>query len=156
MIDLKVLRDNPEFVRASYDRRGGVDDSIASFELDARHRELLGEVERLRAEHNRANKAIGKTSPEERASAIADAKEIGEKADALTPELERVRAELDESAAHLPNLPHESVPDGLTEKDNVVERTVGERPEFDFEPKDHVARREPGHHRFGPRREDIG
>ncbi len=138
MIDLKVLRDNPEFVHASYDRRGDVDDLDRILQLDARHRELLGEVERLRAEHNKANKAIGKTPPDERGSAIATAKGIGEKADALTPELERVRAELDEAAAHLPNLPHESVPDGLTEKDNVVERTVGERPEFDFEPKDHV------------------
>jgi len=87
MIDLKVLRDNPEFVRASYDRRGGVEGLDRILELDARHRELLGEVERLRADHNRANKAIGKTSPDERASAIADAKAIGEKADALTPEL---------------------------------------------------------------------
>jgi seryl-tRNA synthetase len=138
MIDLKVLRDNPEFVRASYDRRGDVDDLDRILQLDERHRELLGEVERLRAEHNKANKAIGKTPPDDRASAIATAKGIGEKADALTPELERVRAELDEAAAHLPNLPHESVPDGSTEKDNVVERTVGDRPEFDFEPKEHV------------------
>ena len=138
MIDLRLLRENPEFVRASYDRRGGVEGLERIRELDARHRELLGEVERLRAEHNKANKAIGRTQPEQRAAAIADAKAIGEKAEALTPELERVGAELEEAAAHLPNLPHESVPDGLTEKDNFVERTVGERREFDFEPKDHV------------------
>ena len=139
MIDLKLLRDNPAFVRASYDRRGGVDGVDHILKLDERHRELLGEVERLRAEHNRANKAIGQTPPEERVAAIANAKAIGEKAEALTPELERVAAELDEAAAHLPNIPHESVPDGLSEKDNIVERTVGELPEFDFEPKDHVA-----------------
>jgi seryl-tRNA synthetase len=139
MIDLKLLRDNPAFVRASYDRRGGVDGVDHVLELDARYRELLGEVERLRAEHNKANKAIGQTPQDERAAAIANAKAIGEKAEALTPELERVAAELDETAAHLPNLPHESVPDGSTENDNVVERTVGDRPEFDFEPKDHVA-----------------
>jgi len=138
MIDLRLLRENPEFVRASYDRRGGVEGLERIRELDARHRELLSEVERLRAEHNKANKAIGRTQPEQRAAAIADAKAIGEKAEALTPELERVGAELEEAAAHLPNLPHESVPDGLTEKDNFVERTVGERREFDFEPKDHV------------------
>jgi len=139
MIDLKLLRDNPASVRASYERRGGVDGIDHIIKLDARHRELLGQVELLRAEHNKANKAIGQTPQEERGSAIAKAKAIGEKAEALTPELERVAAELDEAAAHLPNLAHESVPDGLTEKDNVVERTVGEHPEFDFEPKDHVA-----------------
>ncbi len=139
MIELKLLRDNPAFVRASYERKGGVDGVDHIIKLDARHRELLGEVERLRAEHNKANKAIGQTPQEERVAAIANAKAIGEKAEALTPELERVAAELDEAAAHLPNIPHESVPDGLSEKDNVVERTVGERPDFDFEPKDHVA-----------------
>jgi seryl-tRNA synthetase len=139
MIDLKLLRDNPAFVRASYERRGGVEGVDHILKLDARHRELLTEVEHLRAEHNKANKAIGQTPKDERAAAIANARTIGEKAETLTPELERVAAELDEAAAHLPNLPHESVPDGLTEKDNVVERTVGERPEFNFEPKDHVA-----------------
>ncbi|MGH2698120.1 MAG: serine--tRNA ligase [Actinomycetota bacterium] len=139
MIDLKILRDNPDYVRASYERRGGVDGLGRVLELDARHRELIGEVESLRAEHNRANKTIGGTPPTERAAAIESARAIGEQAEALSPELDRVAAELEEAAAHLPNLPHESVPDGLTEKDNLVERTVGDRPEFDFEPKDHVA-----------------
>ena len=111
MIDLKLLRDNPAFVRASYERRGGVDGVDHILKLDARHRELLAEVEQLRAEHNRANKAIGQTPKDERAAAIANARTIGEKAETLTPELERVAAELDEAAAHLPNLPHESVPD---------------------------------------------
>ncbi|MGH2752449.1 MAG: serine--tRNA ligase [Actinomycetota bacterium] len=138
MIDLKLLRDNPDFVHASYQRRGGVDGLEQILDLDARHRELIREVERLRAEHNKANKAIGKTPLEQRPGAIAEAKAIGEKAEALTPELERVAAELEEAAGHLPNLPHESVPEGHSEHDNVVERTVGDRPEFDFEPRDHV------------------
>jgi seryl-tRNA synthetase len=139
MIDFKLLRDRPDFVRAAYERRGGVEGLDRILDLDARHRELIAEVEQLRAEHNRANKAIAKSPPDERAATIEKAKAIGDKVEALAPELDRVAAELDEAAAHLPNLPHESVPDGLTEKDNVVERTVGERPEFDFEPKDHVA-----------------
>ena len=139
MIDLKLLRERPDYVRAAYERRGGVEGLERVIELDALHRELIGEVERLRAEHNKANKAIGSTPPEQRSEAIAYAKAVGERAEALTPELERVSAELDELAAYLPNLPHESVPDGLTEDDNVVERTHGEPPDFDFEPKDHVA-----------------
>jgi seryl-tRNA synthetase len=139
MIDLKLLRDKPDYVRAAYERRGGVEGLERVLELDARHRKLIAEVEHLRAEHNKANKAIAKTPPAERAGAIQNAKAIGEKTEVLAPELDRVAAELEEAAAHLPNLPHESVPDGLTEKDNVVERTVGDRHEFDFEPKDHVA-----------------
>ena len=75
-----------------------------------------------------------------RAAGLGDrhAKRIGEKAEALEPELEQVSAELEEAASYLPNLPHESVPDGLTENDNVVERTPVRKPEFDFEPKEHV------------------
>ncbi|MGH2825620.1 MAG: serine--tRNA ligase [Actinomycetota bacterium] len=138
MIDLKLLREKPDYVRAAYDRRGGVEGLGRAAELEARHRQLLAEIEGLRAEHNRANKAIGKTPPEQRPQAIAHAKAIGEKAEALEPELAQASAELDEIASYFPNLPHESVPDGLTENDNVVERTHGEKPDFDFEPRDHV------------------
>ncbi len=138
MIDLKLLREKPDYVRAAYDRRGGVEGLQRVMDLDAKHRQLLGEIEGFRAEHNRANKAIGRTPPEQRPQAIAHAKAIGEKAEVLEPELAQVSAELDEIASYFPNLPHESVPDGLTENDNVVERTHGERPDFDFEPKDHV------------------
>ncbi|MGH2806934.1 MAG: serine--tRNA ligase [Actinomycetota bacterium] len=139
MIDVKLLRDDPDAVRAAYARRGGVeglDDVIA---LDARHRELLRRVEDLRAEQNRASKAIGQASPDDRPAAIAEAKKFADELKGLEPELEQVAARLDELAAYLPNLPHESVPDGLTEDDNVVEREVGEKPTFDFEAKDHVA-----------------
>jgi seryl-tRNA synthetase len=139
MIDLKLLRDKPDYVRAAFERRGGVEGIDRVLELDNRHRELIGEVEHLRAEANKAHKAIAKTPPDQRAGAIESAKAIGEKVEGLEPELDRVAAELEEAAAPLPNLPHESVPDGQTEDDNVVERTVGDRPEFDFEPKDHVA-----------------
>ncbi|MDQ4058695.1 MAG: serine--tRNA ligase, partial [Actinomycetota bacterium] len=138
MIDLKLLREKPDYVRAAYDRRGGVEGLQRVMDLDAKHRQLLGEIEGFRAEHNRANKAIGRTPPEQRPQAIAHAKALGERAEALEPELAQVSAELDEIASYFPNLPHESVPDGLTENDNVVERTHGEKPDFDFEPKDHV------------------
>lgn len=139
MIDLRLLRDDLDAVNAAYDRRGGVDVLERVVELDRRHRELLAEVERLRAEHNRATKEIAKTPPDQRAAAIEHARELGGRAEALEPELTRVGADLHESAAYLPNLPHESVPDGLSEDDNVVERELGGRPEPDFHPLDHVA-----------------
>jgi seryl-tRNA synthetase len=99
---------------------------------------LLGEVEALRAEQNRASKAIGRAAPEEREQAIAEAKELSDRLKALEPHLESVEADLNEAASFLPNLPHESVPDGLTEDDNVVEREVGDKPDFDFAARDHV------------------
>ncbi len=139
MIDLRLLRDDLDAVKAAYGRRGGVDVLDRVVELDRRHRELLGEVERLRAEHNRATKQIAKSPPDQRPAAIAHARELGLRAEALEPELTQVGAELQEAAAYLPNLPHESVPEGLSEAGNVVEREVGDKPKLDFEPLDHVA-----------------
>lgn len=139
MIDLRLLRDDLHALERAYARRGGVDglDRVAA--LDERHRALLAEVEELRAEHNRANKAIGRARPEERPQAIAGVKALADKIAALEPVLEQAGTELERAAAYLPNLPHDSVPRGLSEEDNVVEREEGERREMDFEPLDHVS-----------------
>ena len=139
MIDLRLLREDLDAVKAAYARRGGVEGLERVVELDARHRELLREVERLRAEHNTSSKAIGQASPDERPVAIDRARVLADRLKAKEPELESIAAELEHAAAFLPNLPHESVPEGLTEDENVVEREVGERRTFDFEPQDHVA-----------------
>ncbi|MDP9067760.1 MAG: serine--tRNA ligase [Actinomycetota bacterium] len=138
MIDLRLLRDAPDAVRAAYARRGGVDGLDHVIELDLRHRDLLRQVEDLRAEQNRASKAIGAAPRDERSAAIAHAKELSDRLKGLEPELEQLDASLAEAAVHLPNFPHDSVPEGLTEEDNVVEREEGEKRDFDFEPKDHV------------------
>jgi seryl-tRNA synthetase len=138
MIDLKLLREDPERVRKAYARRGGFEGLDGVLELDARYLELLKAVEALRAEQNAASKAIGQASPEDRPSAIEKAKELSDGLKRLVPDLEVAEAELQEAIAYMPNIPDGSVPDGSTEEDNVVEREVGERREFDFEPQDHV------------------
>jgi seryl-tRNA synthetase len=138
VIDLRLLRDDPESVRAAYARRGGVEQLDTVIELDLEHRRLLGEVEALRAEHNRSSKAIAQASPAERPVAIAQAKDLSERLKQLEPELERSEEELGTMSSLLPNLPHESVPSGLSEEENVVEREVGIKPSFDFSPLDHA------------------
>lgn len=139
MIDLRLLRDDLQSVKAAYARRGGVEGVDEAAALDVRHRDLLRRVEDLRAEQNRASKAIGRATPETRPAAIAQAKELSDELKGLEPELDTIAIKLDEAVAYLPNLPHESVPDGTSEEENVVEREVGDHPPFDFEPKDHVA-----------------
>ena len=138
MIDLKLLRDQPEVVRDSYARKGGVPALEEVIELARRHKEKLAEVESLRAEQNRASKAIGKAAPDERQTAIAEAKKLSDRLKEMDPQLESLTAELETKAAILPNLVYEKVPEGTTEEENVVERFVGEKPAFDFEPKEHV------------------
>jgi seryl-tRNA synthetase len=138
VIDVRLLREDLDLVRRAYDRRGGVGDLDRIVELEERHRELLREVEDLRAEQNRASKAIGQAAPEDRPTAIATAKELSERLKALEPSLDKISDDLQRLLAFLPNLPHESVPNGLSEAENVVEREVGPKRDFDFEPRDHV------------------
>ena len=139
MIDLKLLREDPDAVARAYERRGGVEGLEQVVELDADYRKVLGEVEQLRAEQNRASKAIGLSAADERPAAIEKAKVLSERLKELEPDLETISNRLNEAAAYLPNLPHDSVPQGASEDDNVVEREVGDKPSFDFEPLDHVA-----------------
>jgi seryl-tRNA synthetase len=138
VIDIRLLREEPDAVRAAYELRGGVEGLDEVIAADERHRKLLAEVEQLRAEQNRASKAIGKANPDDRPAAIAAAKQLSDRLKDLEPELEKAETELESLVARLPNLPHTSVPRGLTENDNVVEREEGVKPNFDFEPKDHV------------------
>jgi seryl-tRNA synthetase len=139
VIDLRLFRDELDAVRAAYDKRGGVQGIDRVVELDAHHRELLSGVESLRAEQNRASKEIGKAPPDQRQAAIDLARSLSDRLKELEPELEDVQTKLEEAASFLPNLPHDSVPPGLTEAENEIEREVGKIPAFDFEPQDHVA-----------------
>ena len=138
MIDLRLLREDSERVARAYEHRGGVEGLDRVVALDEAYRRLLGEVERLRADHNRASKAIGQASPEDRPAAIEAAKALVGEREAIEPELDRAKTALEEAAAYLPNLPHDSVPFGLSEDENVLEREVGDKPQLDFQPLDHV------------------
>ena len=138
MLDVRAIREDPERFRRGLARRnlGDVVDEIVS--LDRRRRELTGEVEELRAEQNRAGKAIGGAEGEEKRRLIDEVGEVSARVKELEPELERVKAELSDLLATTPNVPHESAPDGFTEEDAVEVRRCGEPPSFDFEPRDHA------------------
>ena len=139
MLDVRAIREDPEPFRRGLARRGlgeVVDEILA---LDARRRSLTARVEELRAERNRASKAVGRAQGEERETLIARAAACSAELERLEPELEQVERELTELLARTPNVPHESAPDGFTEEDAVEVRRRGEPPSFDFEPRDHAA-----------------
>lgn len=138
MVDLKLLRADPERVRASLVRRGSNVDLDSLLALDERHRRLLSEVEGLRAEHNRAAKRIAEASGSEREVAISQARELSDRLKDVEADLDRMRGELDEALARVPNLVHPEAPEGRGEKDNAVVRQVGEIPHFGFGPRDHL------------------
>ncbi len=140
MLDLKLIRSDPERVKAALARRGaaeGVDELLA---LDARRRELLPEVEGAQAERKTLSKQIGeaKQRGEEAAELVEAVQGLKVRIESGKAELEEVEGDLERVAAALPNLPDPGAPDGMTEEDAVVLREVGERPSFDFEPRDHL------------------
>ena len=143
MIDVKLLREDPERVATALARRGYARDEVDRLvALEARRRELIAEVDTARNEQKTASKAIGSASPDERPALIAAASEVKERVAGLEASLAEVATEFETALATVPNLPHPDAPDGQ-EGDGVVLRTVGERPAFDFEPRDHVDLLEP-------------
>ena len=140
MLDLKLIRSDPDAVRAGLERRGAAGDLDRVIDLDARRREILPELEAARGERKEASEKIGEAKREGR-EAEAEMEEVRllkGKMEGLEAELESVESELDGLVAALPNLPEPEAPDGEDDSDAVVLREVGEKPEFEFEPRDHV------------------
>ena len=140
MLDLKALREDPEPFRAGLGRRSPdlADDVGRLLELDRERRELTARVEELRAEQNRGSKAVGSAAAEERDRVIASLREVSERIAELEPALGRAEEQLAELLGRLPNVPHESVPAGESDEDNVLVRSVGEPADLGFEARDHV------------------
>ena len=156
MIDIKLLRENPDAVRASQ-RARGADESVVDqiLELDATRRSSLGEFEKVRAEQKQVSKSVGaamgalnkaKKSGDdaEVARLQADADKAREDATALSTRVKKLEATADEAGAKfdelmrtVPNVVLDGVPAG-GEDDFVTVKTVGEPVQFDFEPKDHL------------------
>jgi seryl-tRNA synthetase len=140
MLDLKLIRSDPERIKQALARRGAGDEIDALLALDARRRELLPEIEGAQAERKTLSKQIGeaKRRGEDAAEQMGIVQGLKERIEGGRAELETIEADLDRVAAALPNLPDPDSPDGMTEEDAVVVREVGERPSFDFEPRDHL------------------
>jgi seryl-tRNA synthetase len=140
VLDIKAIREDPEPFRRGLARRnlgGAVDELLAA---DERRRGLTARVEELRAQQNRASKQIGKAQGEDKQALIAEVGRASAELKALEPELEQAEAALATLLAEVPNVPHESAPDGFTDDDAVeVRRNHDAPPAFDFEPRDHVA-----------------
>lgn len=140
MLDIKWLRNNLDQVRAKYQHRGedvsGLDDIL---QLDERRRRGLAETEQLKNRRNTVSKEIArkKKAGEDAADVIAEMREVGDRIKELDDEIRQVDEQLRHVLLTLPNLPHESVPVGDSEEDNVPVRHWGEVPAFSFEPQAH-------------------
>jgi seryl-tRNA synthetase len=140
MLDPQLLRTDSAQVAAQL-RRRGVDFDAARFEsIEARRKDLQVQVQELQNGRNTRSKAIGKAKAagQDIEPLLAEVADLGDSLKAADAQLTAVREELRELSLGLPNIPHESVPDGREEADNREERRWGEPPAFAFEPKDHV------------------
>ena len=134
MLDIKFIRENPERVKEEIKRRNMKIDLDSFLSLDEKKRELMQKVEALRSQQNEANGQMSTGRNEELIVRMQKIKmEIGE----IEPELKDLEDKTKSILLTLPNITHESVPIGPDESGNVVVRTVGEKPKFNFEPKEH-------------------
>src|SRR5207244_8952688 len=143
MLDLSYVRENFDAVREALRKRGMPHAALDDFaQADAQRRQVIAESDRLNAERNSASREIGALMKEgKREEADARRKAVGHLKDQIA-ELDRRRdtaeARMRELLSTLPNIPHASVPAGTDESANVEIRRWGAKPEFDFEPRDHV------------------
>jgi seryl-tRNA synthetase len=143
MIDVKLLRENPDVIRSDLRKRGLpdklklVDEGI---EVDRNWRRLKAELEELRHRQNELNAEIARLKKEGKDASrkLAEVKGIPDGIRRLEAESQRSEKRLREILMGLPNILHESVPVGKDDTDNVTVRTWGKEPRFEFEPKDHV------------------
>jgi len=136
MLDIKLIRENPELVRQALEKRGDSFALDSIIEIDGRYRSLLRQTEELRAKHNEASKQLSK-SKEKPPQLIAEMRQLGEQISSLQQQTKEAKATLDSLLLGLPNIPHPSVPLGRGAGDNVVVRTWGKPGEFSFKPLPH-------------------
>ena len=140
MLDPKLIRIDIASVAAQLKRRGYVLDVSAIEQLESKRKQCQVDTETLQSERNTKSKSIGKAKAagEDIQPLLDEVAGLGEALDKAKAELGEVQQQMDAILMGIPNLPHESVPDGKDENDNVEIRRWGEPREFDFDIKDHV------------------
>ncbi|AXN39029.1 serine--tRNA ligase [Peribacillus butanolivorans] len=140
MLDLKYVRNNFEEVKRVLQFRGEDLTDLGKFEeLDVKRRSLIADTEKLKSKRNEVSQqvAVLKREKKDADQLIVEMREVGDQIKGFDDELREVESQLGTLLLSIPNIPHESVPVGETEDDNVEIRKWGELPQFKFEPKPH-------------------
>lgn len=140
MLDIKRIRQNPEaLTEAMRKRRGKGADVSGLIELDAKRRELMQEAEQLKALRNEESAKVPamKKAGQDTTELMAEMKKVGAQIKELDEKIAAMDEEMNSMLLSIPNIPHESVPEGADDQDNVEMRRWGEVPAFDYEPKAH-------------------
>lgn len=136
MLDINFIRDNKDKVKQGVKNKNLNPEVVDNLlEADKRRRELIGQVEELRASQNKLTQQL---KNDRNAQIIAQASKIKAQLKDIEPELNKVQQSFDELMLQVPNIPLDDVPVGKDESGNQVIKTWGEKPEFDFPLKDHI------------------
>lgn len=138
MIDIELFRKNPEIYKKEIAGRGLKIDVSKGVSLDRERRDVAFKVDELRAKKNEASKIIPTLKGEEKNEIISQMKEINASLKEFEKRLDELEEEYKLHFSAYPNLSHETTPVGPDESGNVLESTEGKKPEFDFNPKNHI------------------
>ena len=136
MIDIDLIRERPDVLRESGEKRGqkySIDEAI---DLDRRRRSAITEIDKLRAKRNDVSRELGKTKDKPK-ELIEEMREVGSRIKVLENDEKRLAENLDAILLDIPNVPSNTSPVGQDESKNIVVRTIGEVPSFSFEPRPH-------------------
>lgn len=139
MLDIKILRNEPEKIREALKKRNNELDIAPAIELDVKRREILAEVEKKKATQNEINKKIPamKKAGEDTTEIFSEMRELGAEIKELDEKVRGIDEELRNFMLRIPNVPNENVPVGIDDTQNVEIRKWGEPRKFDFEAKAH-------------------
>lgn len=139
MLDIKVIRANPDLLKKALDNRKGNFDIDSLLRLDEKRRELLVKVEQLKSKQNSDSKLIPQYKKEGKdiSALMEEMKKLSEEVGELDVQVRQVDEEIDRIVLTIPNIPNDSVPVGTTDTDNLEMRKWGEPRKFDFDPKPH-------------------
>ncbi len=140
MLDIRFISEHPDSVEQKLAARGSEVKLDAFLAINDRRKGILQKIEKLRAQRNRANDAIGQLKKEKKEvdpARFAELKELSAQIKTLEEDLRQAEQDTEAFLLTMPNLPHNSVPVGTTSQDNTVVKTWGRPPEFSFTPKPH-------------------
>jgi len=135
MLDIRFIRDNPDLVQKKAAQKGYRVNIQKLLALDDSRRKLVAEAEKIRAERNEASSFVKGEQPSE--TKVQKGKELREKLTQLEAQLKPVDEQFLKLLKSVPNMPADDVPVGDSEAENVVTKEWGQKPKFDFEPKNH-------------------
>ena len=138
MLDLKLLRENPDVVRDALKRRHSAYDLEPLLAREKQRRQLITEIEQRRAEQKKASEAFGREKASGKVSAPPDGlKQLSDQIKSGDETLKQLEEQIEREVAYLPNIPHSSVPVGDAAANQIV-RTIGQKPSYAFTPKTHM------------------